>query len=674
MVSAQNPTRAPDPHVLEALRDGMSAARAGDFASARRVAEAALPLASDRATLQGFLGAVCCEMGDLAAGVRYLRAAHDAAPMDIGLTVNLTNALFRRDEPAAALDICTEAACDRDPSLRLWRLRAFLLQHTEAHGGAAQAYRRIVAAQPGDFEAWNNLGNALDAMGDPDGSVDALERAVALDPGVAPTRMNLASALIAAGRLEDALANLERSEHDFPHDPRPPLERSGLLKQLGRDQESLAALERAAALDPNDAALQVQLGGERSLAWDMAGAEVAFRRAIALVPDHTEAHLLLANLLEHTNQEEQFQPLLVSAEASGVGADAVDFIRALAHRRDKRFEEGLETILRVPDHVEPPRRWQLIGQFHDRLGNADEAFDAFGRMNRHMMLDPSDPVRRAGEYRDRLGEDFEALNDAWYRGWPDAAPAAGAPQPVFLVGFPRSGTTLLDTMLMGHPRVEVLEERPPLRLVDEAIGGLDRLAALDAAAVADMRALYYAEAAKHVPITDDTTLVDKFPLHLNKAPLIHRLFPEARIILALRHPCDAVLSCYITNFRLNHAMANFLDIAHVAAVYDLSFGLFERARSIMPLKVHTIRYENVVEDSRAELAPLFEFLDLDWHDGVLDHRETAATRGIISTASYAQVTEPLYKRAAGRWQRYRKHLEPVLPVLAPWAERYGYEI
>jgi hypothetical protein len=82
----------------------------------------------------------------------------------------------------------------------------------------------------------------------------------------------------------------------------------------------------------------------------------------------------------------------------------------------------------------------------------------------------------------------------------------------------------------------------------------------------------------------------------------------------------------------------------------------------------------VVDDSRAELGPLFDFLDLDWHDGVLDHRETAAMRGIISTASYAQVTEPLYKRAAGRWQRYRKHLEPVLPVLAPWAERYGYEI
>jgi hypothetical protein len=189
-----------------------------------------------------------------------------------------------------------------------------------------------------------------------------------------------------------------------------------------------------------------------------------------------------------------------------------------------------------------------------------------------------------------------------------------------------------------------------------------------------MRALYFAEAARHVPITSETTLVDKFPLHLNKAPLIHRLFPEARIILALRHPCDAVLSCFITNFRLNHAMANFLDLTHAATVYDLSFGLFEKARAIMPLRVHPIRYENVVDDSRAELGPLFDFLGLDWHDGVLDHRETAAMRGIISTASYAQVTEPLYKRAAGRWQRYRKHLEPVLPVLAPWAERYGYEI
>jgi tetratricopeptide (TPR) repeat protein len=674
MTTAQNQARTPDPHVLAALRDAMAAARAGDFKSARRVAEAALQQAGDRATLQGFLGAICCEMGDLPAGVRYLRAARDANPPDIGVTVNLTNALLRSGDSAGALEVCTEAACTQDASLRLWRLRAFLLQETGAHADAVTAYRHILASLPDDVDAWNNLGNALDATGDADGAIDALERAVGLDPKAAPARMNLASTLIAADRLDEALIVLERYEHDFPADPRAPVERSGLLRQLGREKESLKALETAASLDPNDAALHVQLGGERSLAWDMAGAEVAFRRAIALEPGHAEAHLLLANLLEHTNQEEQFPLLLASAEAAGVEPDAVNFIRALSHRRDKRFEEGLETILRVPEHVEPPRRWQLIGQFHDRLGNTDAAFDAFARMNRHMTLDPSEPVRRAEEYRDRLRSDLAALNDAWYRGWTaDASPPSG-PQPVFLVGFPRSGTTLLDTMLMGHPDVEVLEERPPLRLVDEAIGGLDRLAALNAPALVEMRALYFAEAARHVPITSETTLVDKFPLHLNKAPLIHRLFPEARIILALRHPCDAVLSCFITNFRLNHAMANFLDLTHAATVYDLSFGLFEKARAIMPLRVHPIRYENVVDDSRAELGPLFDFLGLDWHDGVLDHRETAAMRGIISTASYAQVTEPLYKRAAGRWQRYRKHLEPVLPVLAPWAERYGYEI
>jgi len=220
----------------------------------------------------------------------------------------------------------------------------------------------------------------------------------------------------------------------------------------------------------------------------------------------------------------------------------------------------------------------------------------------------------------------------------------------------------------------VLEERRPLRDVETGLNGIERLADLDADGIGKLRDAYFAAVEKEIALRDDALLIDKSPLHMNKVPLIHRLFPDARFILALRHPCDVILSCFMTAFRLNDAMANFLDLRTAAEYYDLSFGHWTNCTSIMPVSVHAIRYEDLVDDAAAQLGPLLDYLDLAWDDSVLDHVSTARARGAITTASYAQVTETMYQRASGRWQRYRQHLEPVLPALAPWAEKFGYEV
>ena len=130
-----------------------------------------------------------------------------------------------------------------------------------------------------------------------------------------------------------------------------------------------------------------------------------------------------------------------------------------------------------------------------------------------------------------------------------------------------------------------------------------------------------------------------------------------------------LLSCFVSNFNLNSAMANFLSLDTAAEFYDLTFSSWENARSILPLKVHPVVYEEMVEDPAGVLRPVVEALGLEWHEDMLDHTKTAAGRGLITTASYAQVTEPIYKRSVGRWHNYRKHLEPVLPVLAPWVAK-----
>jgi hypothetical protein len=208
--------------------------------------------------------------------------------------------------------------------------------------------------------------------------------------------------------------------------------------------------------------------------------------------------------------------------------------------------------------------------------------------------------------------------------------------------------------------------------VEDELGGFDALRGLEDSNLRELRRRYFEIAAEYVPVPDDALLVDKSPMLLNRAATIHRLFPHAKFILALRHPADVLLSCFISNFRLNSAMTSFLRLDTAAELYDLTFRNWENARALLPLDVHTIVYEQMVEDPRGVLQPLAEWMGLPWHDDMLDHTKTAAGRGLISTASYAQVTEPIYRRSVGRWHNYRKHLQPILPVLEPWIAKFGY--
>jgi hypothetical protein len=262
----------------------------------------------------------------------------------------------------------------------------------------------------------------------------------------------------------------------------------------------------------------------------------------------------------------------------------------------------------------------------------------------------------------------------WVRSWRKAKPRAQQTDPVFLIGFPRSGTTLLDTLLMGHPDVCVTEEKPMLSTVARALGGYGRLAGLRDGELDELRELYLSEAAKHVPSLDGRLLVDKQPFAMLEAPLIHRLFPSAKILFVLRHPCDVVLSCFITRFEPSAALANFTTLEGTAQLYDEMARFWEQCRTVMPLIVHQVRYERLVEDAEPELRALLAFLGLSWAERVLDNQSIGRERGFISTPSYSQVVEPLYDRSMGRWERYRLQMAPVLPLLAPWAERLGYQV
>lgn len=153
---------------------------------------------------------------------------------------------------------------------------------------------------------------------------------------------------------------------------------------------------------------------------------------------------------------------------------------------------------------------------------------------------------------------------------------------------------------------------------------------------------------------------------------IQRILPDARFLLALRHPCDCVLSGFMQNFRPNNAMANFYAIADAAHLYDRVMTLVKQQADVLPIAYHPVRYESLIADFDGTVRPMLEFLGLDWHENVANYRETAHKRGSISTPSYRQVVQPLYTSAKYRWVRYAHHLEHVLPTLIPWARYWGY--
>jgi hypothetical protein len=324
--------------------------------------------------------------------------------------------------------------------------------------------------------------------------------------------------------------------------------------------------------------------------------------------------------------------------------------------------------------MESPRRFHLLGQLLQGAGRYEEAFAAFERMNALTGDDSSRPEERGAGYRKLIRRQFDSLTPELVGGWCVEQSPTAPPSPTFLVGFPRSGTTLLDTMLMGHSDIEVLEEEPTMR---EAGNLLPEIAGLPNATnqqVEAARDKYWKVVNSLTSLEARQVLIDKNPLTMNMLPQVYCLFPGAKIIVALRHPCDAVLSCYITNFRANDGMASFLKLDTAAELYDLSFSYLERAQHLLKFPMHRVVYERIVANREAELRALLAFLGLDWDEQVMAHEETAKGRGRIKTASYAQVVEPIYTRAAGRWWNYRRQLEPILPILAPWVEKFGYSL
>lgn len=256
----------------------------------------------------------------------------------------------------------------------------------------------------------------------------------------------------------------------------------------------------------------------------------------------------------------------------------------------------------------------------------------------------------------------------------------GHRDPLFVVGFPRSGTTLLEQLLDAHPQLASFDEQPFLqrlvtRMNAQAPGYPQALVHCTGSTRADYRHRYFADVARKLPDLGGKRPVDKNPLYLIRLPLVAAMFAEAQVVLALRHPCDVVLSCYMQNFRAPAFAVTFETLLSTARMYDRVFRTYFSFRDALDLPTHELRYEDLVADVGGEARRLVEFLGLEWTDALMGFTERAKSRGVISTPSYSQVVQPVNGRAIGRWQAWRPWFEgEALDLLAPWVDRFGYQL
>jgi hypothetical protein len=317
----------------------------------------------------------------------------------------------------------------------------------------------------------------------------------------------------------------------------------------------------------------------------------------------------------------------------------------------------------------------LLGQLHDRLGNTGKVLPHLleGKSRMAQATDPDGSKRI--RFLSKCNDARALLNNPLVV-YSQVNPPLVEEAPIFLIGFPRSGTTLLEQVLDSHPSLQTLDEKPMADIMERTFLGMAKnqtLADLSEEQIAALRHAYFNEAARHVERQPGTLLVDKLPLNIIRVPLLWRVFPEARFILAIRHPCDVILSCLMQNFGINDAMIGFTSLESSAEIYAHVMSSWHEYEKKLPLHWQRIRYEDLITDFESEIQNLLDFLGVGWNDAVLEHTQHAQQRGIINTPSYHQVTQPIYQHAKYRWKNYQNEFASAIKILQPFIERFGYQ-
>jgi tetratricopeptide (TPR) repeat protein len=500
-----------------------------------------------------------------------------------------------------------------------------------------------------------------------------------------PLLLNLAALnLESQGRVSDAERLLQRAIALGPNDLGSRNALGLCLLRLERPREALAQFDALLRLDPSLPFAHASRGNALFALGAIDEAHASFTRAIGIDTKQGVALAGLARIAASRGAHAEARAWAEKSLAALPGfPDAVMSLAAaeLGERSPNRAEVRLRALL-TDTRLAPLERAYATGLLGDTLDAKSlpaEAFAAYTSCNQQLRQAHAARFSEAPgalEYAHSLTRFFEDRARNWQAPQPAPESPNGAAGHVFLLGFPRSGTTLLEVVLEGHPAVVSLEENELLidsvREFMRRPSDLERLMRADAAALEPLRAAYWRLAADAGIDVSGKMFVDKHPLNTLKLPLIARLFPHAKILFACRDPRDVVLSCFRHRFQMSAPIYELLTLQGAASYYDAVMQLAVCLTGALKLDMCLVRHEDVVTEFMREMRRICAYLGLEWVEAMGDFAKRTSTRTVL-TPSTAQLVRGLSTEGLGHWRRYESQLAPVLGQLDPWVKRFYYD-
>ena len=593
---------------------------------------------------------------------------------------------YTRNELAAAVALCRQALPMEKSNVDVLGALGFFLHASRQFEESADVFAKLTKLRPAEPSYWMNLGTAHRCSGRLEAALTAFANAATRGADSADFFYNVGLTHIDRSDFESASLVLAKAVEMAPQDAEIRYRYSLCCYERVRSNEALAALDHWEDFSDLNPEIIANIGLLLMKLGEAEKAEAAVRRAVAAADLDPQPLLTLIQLLERTNRLQEaielLPQLMANPQAPSLGPE-LPLIRAQLAQRLGEHELACTLFSDlVHDCKEPHLRHLLqfpLAKSLDALQQCDLAFDTLIAAHQSQIellrLTAPQLIARGTPTMviTRFGCDPDDIAS-----WKDPAAPALEHSPVFVVAFPRSGTTLLELTLDSHPQLASMDEQPFVQnaLDDMIAGGAfypEKLAGLTPAELDTLRAKYWERVRRKLALESGQRLVDKNPLNILRLPVIRRLFPNAPVILAVRHPCDVMLSCFMQHFRTPDFAFLCSDLQSLAVGYRRTFDFWYQQHALLNPNSMELRYETFARNFAGEVRGILEFLELPWNDAVLRPQETARDKRFISTPSYSQVIEPVSSKAVGRWHAYERGLSPVLPIIEPYLTRWGYE-
>lgn len=493
------------------------------------------------------------------------------------------------------------------------------------------------------------------------------------------------------GRDEDALADIKRAVGIAQDKVSALIAYGAMLEKLNRQSEALRAYSEATKLAPSYPEAQFRKGWAELTTGSLEKARQTLHKVLDLDANHLPSIANLADIAYRHGENAEARQLAERALALRPGHMPALLVLARVATAECDFNAARSYLdaIAEPEKLGPLDQANIGGAKADllhALGRFDEAYDNYAAANAlkrdvYKTKFDRDGKENAQSHLDWMIEYYRDVSPTSWQAQRGYSPSnevrqIAADKHVFLVGFPRSGTTLLENVLGSHSEIESLDEKGMMFDAFETFMsndfGRDRLANARMDELEQWRIQYWRRVKEYGIDARGKVFVDKHPLVTLRLMIVAKLFPDAKIIFALRDPRDVVLSCFRRSFNMNFSLYPFLALDSAARYYSGTMELAGYEKEKFGLDWHYLRHESLVDDFENELRKVCEFIGVPWSDEMHQFVDRAKAKR-IATPSSLQVMKGINREGLGVWRNYAKHLEPIFPILDPWIKEFGYE-